>query len=241
MQSEILLTNDDGIRAAGLSALETALSSLGHITTVAPDREMSANSHRITVHLQAPHYYSAGKNRFAVEGSPADCVILACDRILKQLPALVISGVNHGLNLGGDINYSGTVSAAFEAALQGLPAIAVSSFFSNKEDYSDAARVTARIASQVLQHGIPPDVVLNVNYPQSWNGSVRLTRQGRQCGPTDSRKSRQSVIGANHTLMTDLEAIAAGYVSVSPLHLDRTAHSHVERLTDWLDGLEWSE
>jgi 5'-nucleotidase len=239
MKSDILLTNDDGIRAAGLSALETALSSLGHVVTVAPDREMSANSHRITVHLQAPRYHAAGKNRFAVEGSPADCVILACDRILKKLPALVISGVNHGLNLGGDINYSGTVSAAFEAALQGLPAIAVSSFSSNKADYSEAARVAARIASQVLKHGIPPDVVLNVNYPQSWNGSVRLTRQGRQAGPVDSRKSQQPAAAEEHTLMTDIEAVSAGYVSVSPLHLDRTAHAHVERFTDWLDGLEW--
>ena len=259
MTSDILLTNDDGIQSPGLTALEKILASFGNVVTVAPDREMSATSHRITLH-QPLRYEEVKANHYAVEGSPADCVILACLRILKHRPALVISGVNRGLNLGDDINYSGTVSAAFEAALQGIPAIAVSTFATAKPDFVSAAQVTARLAQRVIEHGLPPDVVLNVNFPQKWNRSVRLTRQGRQATQgtlVESRDPRgreyfwlDSKIARtkgdrrkspSHTLITDFAAVAAGCVSVSPLHLDRTAHAHVERFTDWLDGLEWSE
>jgi 5'-nucleotidase len=259
MTPDILLTNDDGIHSPGLTALENSLAALGNVFTVAPDREMSATSHRITLN-QPLRYEQMGSLRYAVEGSPADCVILACLRILKQRPALVISGVNRGLNLGDDINYSGTVSAAFEAALQGIPAIAVSTFAMTKPDFVSAARVTARLAQRVIEHGLPPDVVLNVNFPQKWNRSVRLTRQGRQAAQGTLKQSRDpdgreyfwiddkiartkgdAGSSSAHTLMTDFIAVGAGYVSVSPLHLDRTAHAHVDRFTDWLDGLEWSE
>jgi len=255
MKSSILLTNDDGIDSPGITALEKTLATLGTVVTVAPDREMSATSHRITLH-QPLRYRSSRPNRYAVDGSPADCVILGCLQIIKKKPDIVISGVNRGFNLGDDINYSGTVSAAFEAALQRIPAIAVSTYASEKTDFVSAAKVTARLAQSVLEHGLPPDVVLNVNFPQKWNGSVRLTRQGRQ--PSESTQTASKWLAAKltrtkpgsqsappqmppHTLMTDLEAVGAGYVSVSPLHLDRTAHAHVERFTDWLDGLEWSE
>ena len=259
MASEILLTNDDGIHSPGLTALEESLAPLGNVVIVAPDREMSATSHRISLH-QPLRYEQTGSKRYSVEGSPADCVILACLRILKQRPALVISGVNRGWNLGDDINYSGTVSAAFEAALQGIPAIAVSTFATENTDFVAAARVTSRLARSVLEHGLPPDVVLNVNFPQKWNGSVRLTRQGRQAtqgilvqnrdprgreyfwlDEKIARTNGEAASSPAHTLMTDFGAVAAGFVSVSPLHLDRTAHAHVERFTDWLDGLEWSE
>jgi 5'/3'-nucleotidase len=259
MTSDILLTNDDGIYSSGLTALEESLAKVGSVVTVAPDREMSANSHRITLHRPL-RYEHIGPKRYAVEGSPADCIILACLRILKHKPALVISGVNRGLNLGDDINYSGTVSAAFEAALQGIPAIAVSTFAADRTDFRSAARVTARLALRVMEHGLPPDVLLNVNFPQVWNGSVRLTRQGRQATQgelvqsrdprgreyfwLDEKIARTKTDAANsspHTLMTDFDAVGAGYVSVSPLHMDRTAHANVERFTDWLDGLEWSE
>jgi 5'/3'-nucleotidase len=259
MTPDILLTNDDGIHSPGLTALEEFLSPFANVFTVAPDREMSATSHRITLN-QPLRYEHAGSNRYAVEGSPADCVILACLRILKHRPALVISGVNRGLNLGDDINYSGTVSAAFEAALQGFPAIAVSTFASPKPDFVSAAQMTARLAQRVIEQGLPPDVVLNVNFPQKWNRSVRLTRQGRQATQGTLKQSRDprgreyfwldekitrtkggAANSPAHTLMTDFVAVGAGYVSVSPLHLDRTAHAHVDRFTDWLDGLEWSE
>src|SRR2546423_1410416 len=198
---------------------------------------MSANSHRITLH-QPLRYREVGKNRYAVDGSPADCVILACLRIMKNRPGLVISGINHGLNLGDDINYSGTVSAAFEAALQGIPAMAVSTFAPDDSNVGTAARVAARLAARVIEHGIPPDVVLNVNFPKVWNGSVRLTRQGRQATQSvvvESRDPRgreyfwlhekiartkgDAGSPSPHTLMTDFGAVAAGFVSVSPLQL----------------------
>jgi 5'-nucleotidase len=260
MELQLLLTNDDGIHSSGIAALEESLAPLGRVITVAPEHEMSAASHRITVH-QPLRYRELSTNRYAVDGSPADCVILGCLRIMKERPALVVSGINHGLNLGDDINYSGTVSAAFEAALQGFPAMAVSSAIPEDSNFAPAARVAAQLAERVMQHGMPSDVVLNVNFPQTWNGSVRLTRQGRQATQSvvvenrdprgreyfwlHEKIARTKGVDTNsspaHSLMTDFAAVAAGYVSVSPLHLDRTAHAHVERFTDWLDNLEWSE
>ena len=250
MKPNILITNDDGITSPGITALEKELAPLGRLITVAPDREMSATSHRITVHQQV-RYLSAGKDRFAVvEGSPADCVILASMQILKKLPALVVSGVNRGWNLGDDINYSGTVSAAFEAALQGIPAIAVSTYAQDKPEFVAAAQVVAKLAGRVIEHGLPPDVVLNVNFPQKWNGKVRVTRQGRQKAGAPTREYSwlfQKLSGGkakvaakpadNNSQMTDYAAVSAGYVSVSPLHLDRTAHFHLELFSGWADGL----
>jgi 5'-nucleotidase len=256
MKSNILVTNDDGISSPGLTALEKQLAPLGRVITVAPDREMSATSHRITVHQQV-RFLGAGKDRYAVvEGSPADCVIVASMQILKKPPALVVSGVNRGWNLGDDINYSGTVSAAFEAALQGIPAIAVSTFAQDKPEFVAAAQVVARLAKRVIEHGLPPDVVLNVNFPQKWNGKVRVTRQGRQT----IRNSNGEKVGApareynwlleklsggkaktpkpaDNAQMTDYAAVSAGFVSVSPLHLDRTAHWHLELISGWADSL----
>jgi 5'-nucleotidase len=214
----ILITNDDGIHSPALTALEAALSDLARVTVVAPDRERSAASHGITLD-QAVVYQQLATNRYAVEGTPADCVITALYRILKEPPSLVISGVNRGSNLGCDILYSGTVAAASEAVLQGVEAIAVSAH--PRADYASAAEVGARIAAQVLQHGMPRDVLLNVNYPLQWNGEFRLTRQGR-------REAEPH---------TDYEALSLGYVSISPLHINRTAHGHFDHFTPWLDRL----
>jgi len=178
MQPEILVTNDDGIHSLALEALAITLAPLGHVTIVAPDREMSATSQSITLN-QPLRYHHVGPDRYAVQGTPADCIILAALRILKEKPALVVSGVNRGSNVGDDIGYSGTVAAAFEAALEGIPAIASSTWARDYPDFMPASEVTARIAAKVLEDGLPPDVVLNVNFPETWNGSFKLTRQGR--------------------------------------------------------------
>ena len=223
MQHEILITNDDGIESPALAALETALSHFGRVTVVAPDRERSAASHCITLH-EPVVYHPLGSNRFAVQGTPADCVIAALDRILKEPPALVISGVNRGLNVGDDIMYSGTVAAASEAVLQGIPAIAVSASGFQTSDYVSAAQVAARIAVRVLEEGLPPDVLLNVNYPAPCNGEFRLTRQGR----------RSAAVTNGH--LTDCEAMAAGYVSICPLQINRTAHAHFDHFNRWLEA-----
>ena len=213
----IIITNDDGIESPALDALEVALSTIGHVTVVAPDRERSATSHGITLDQPVP-YEQVGPNRYAVQGTPADCIIAAL-RLFPAPPSLVISGVNRGSNVGSDILYSGTVAAASEAALQGIPAIAVSAHA--RADYASAAAVAARIATQVLEYGLPPDVILNVNYPFEWNGEFRLTRQGRK--PAEP--------------LTDYEALALGYVSISPLLINRTAHKHFEHFTGWTDQL----
>jgi 5'-nucleotidase len=253
--AEILVTNDDGIQSPALEALELALADLGHVTIVAPDREMSATSHCITLN-QPLRYHQVGPNRFAVQGTPSDCVILAALRILKVRPSLVISGVNRGANVGDDISYSGTVAAAFEGALQGIPSIAVSTHARDNPDYVPAAQVAARIAAKVLEDGLPPNVILNVNYPERWNGAARLTRQGRV--------ARKNVLVENldprgrdyfwlheelHSTaerpnladpLTDSEAIASGYVSISPLQIDRTAHSYFNQFTQWAEDLNLS-
>ena len=213
----ILVTNDDGIQAPGLIALEQVLSEFGRVTVVAPDRERSASSHGITVDKPIP-YKQLAPNRFAVEGTPADCVITAL-QILNEPLSLVVSGVNRGANIGSDILYSGTVAAAFEATLQGIAAIAVSAH--PRADYASAARVGAGVAAQVLNQGLPADVILNVNYPLKWNGEFRLTRQGRRVAEP----------------LTDYEALSLGYVSISPLQINRTAHTHFEHFTTWTEKL----
>jgi 5'-nucleotidase len=214
----ILITNDDGIHSPALASLEMALRHLGTVTVVAPDRERSAASHCITLDETVP-YHQLSLNRYAVAGTPADCVIVALTRILQKPPALVISGVNRGHNLGTDILYSGTVAAAFEAAVQGIPAIAVSAHAA--ADHFSAAQVAARVAGEVLDHGLPPDVILNVNYPLQWNGEFRMTRQGRR--PAEP--------------LTDYEAMKLGYVSISPLQITRTAHLHFEHFSSWAERL----
>ncbi len=206
---QILVTNDDGIHSPPLLALERALKDLGKVVVVAPDRERSAASHGITLNRSIP-FLQVGPNRFAVEGTPADCVITAILRILNEAPTLVVSGVNCGTNVGTDIHYSGTVGAASEAALQGIPAIAVSAH--SGADFVSAAQVGARIAAQVLEEGLPPDVILNVNYPQNWNGAFRLTRQGLRPGEP----------------LADREALSLGFVSITPLHINRTAEHHFD-------------
>jgi 5'-nucleotidase len=251
MPADILVTNDDGIQSPALEALETALAGLGNVTIVAPDREMSATSQCITLN-QPLRYHHVGPNRYSVQGTPADCVILASLRILHRKPDLVISGVNRGHNVGDDVAYSGTVAAAFEAALQGIPGIAVSSYAHEEPDFVEAAQVAARIAARVLESGLPPDVILNVNYPAVWNGGMCLTRQGRRPGKTvlvenlDPRGREYFWLheelhahGAEAAdgPLTDFVAVAGGFVSICPLQLDRTARLYFDHFARWMDLL----
>jgi 5'-nucleotidase len=253
---QILVTNDDGIQSPALEALAITLADLGHVTIVAPDREMSATSQCITLN-QPLRYHQIAPDRYAVQGTPADCVLLSSLRILKGKPDLVISGVNRGANVGDDICYSGTIAAALEAALQGIPAIAVSTYVRDNPEYMPAAQVAARVAAKVMEDGLPPDVVLNVNYPEHWNGVFKLTRQGRV--------ARKNVLVENldprgrqyfwlheelHEIsgrrgdsgpMSDSEAIMSGYVSISPLQIDRTAHQYFSQFSQWTEDLNLAE
>src|SRR5437868_6352134 len=159
----LLVTNDDGIHATGLSALAEALGDLGEVWVIAPEREQSACGHALTLHrpLRA---VPMGERRFAVNGTPSDCVNLAVLGFMPERPVLVVSGINHGGNLGDDVTYSGTVSAAMEGTLLGVPSVAVS-LLDGHSDFTAAARAARLVVMRTLVEGLPPKTLLNVNVP----------------------------------------------------------------------------
>jgi len=241
----ILLTNDDGIHSAGLQALADEMQSLGRVVIVAPDRERSAVGHALTLHapLRAEEILT---DRWAVSGTPTDAVSLGIHGLLKEKPALVVSGINKGANMGDDLTYSGTVAAAMEATLMGVPAIAIS--LASKEfsydNFRSAAAVARQMAETVLEHGLPADTFINVNVPDSAPLGIRLTRQGKRVygdavvQNRDPRGRTYYWIGAGELSFQDLEgtdfhAVQKGYVSVTPLHLDLTNYAAMERLRQW--------
>jgi 5'-nucleotidase len=233
--------------------LERELKPLGRTCVVAPDREMSAQSHAITLNRPL-RYQKAGQGRYAVDGTPADCVILACLRILGHKPDLLVSGINRGRNVGDSILYSGTIAAASEGALQGIPSIAVSQEYSDHMDYSLTAELTAIVCHRLIEDGLPPGVVLNLNVPVDWNGGVVLTRQGEKAGKTvlvenlDPRGEeyywlheeyhRDGGAGARAEVPTDGEVLADGSASLTPLQLDRTAFRSIKGMSGWTDILD---
>ncbi len=244
----ILLTNDDGIDAPGLKALEEKLGSLGELTVVAPDREMSATSQSISLHsplraqaLDARHY--------AVTGTPADAVILALHSLLPQKPDLVVSGINQGGNMGENVVYSGTVAAAVEATLHGVPGIAVSLASRKQPDFAGAVTVTTELAAKVLAEGLPAGVALNVNVPRGEIRGVRLTRQSQKMSRNLVRKQTDPRGRAYYWLDETLEltnaepdsdyaAILAHEVSITPLHVDRTHYPSLNHLSRWVPDLQ---
>ena len=236
----ILLSNDDGISAPGLEALERSVQGLGRVVTVAPIREQSASSRRITIRRPL-RYEPRGDSRYAVSGTPADCVMLAVVHLLETRPSLVIAGINNGPNMGENVYYSGTVAAAAEGAKFGIPSIAVSVNQRVGVDFGPSARIAASIASRVLDRGLAPGIVLNVNVPQGDPAGTRWTRQ--------SEKISQNVVferkdphGRKYFWIhehvpvetaqdgTDYAAVHRGLVSVTPLHFDHTAHHQLEHL-----------
>lgn len=245
----ILVTNDDGVLAAGVQALGRALAECGEVTVVAPDRERSATSHSLT--LRAPLRVHWVSERVAsVDGTPTDCVLLAVHALLERRPDLVVSGVNHGPNLGDDVYYSGTVAGAMEGALIGIPAIAVSLAGEHPAALAAAASFAARLAAIVAERGLRQGTLLNVNVPAASPASVkgvRWTRLGRRVyhnaverldDPGGELRYRIcGTPGGEELEGTDLLAIAEGYVSVTPLHFDRTDHVSLPLLHAW--PLEW--
>lgn len=244
----ILVSNDDGVRAPGIAALHRALEPLGRVTVVAPDRERSASSHSLTldVPLRANRI---SDDVVSVEGTPTDCVLLAIKNLLPEKPALVVSGVNRGPNMGHDVTYSGTVAAAMEATILGVPAIAVSLDRSpdGRFDYAAAADVAREVAALVLARGLPGGTLLNVNVPNVPAGGIRgvaLTRLGKQIyedsvvRKTDPRGRGYYWIGGQSSTWavepdTDFAAVAQGLVSVTPIHLDLTDYRMLETLREW--------
>ncbi|MCS6916002.1 MAG: 5'/3'-nucleotidase SurE [Myxococcales bacterium] len=251
---KILLTNDDGVRADGLSYLASRLADLGDVWVVAPDRERSAASHALTLH-EPLRVERVAPQWFAVSGTPADCVYLALLELCRDA-ALVLSGINHGYNLGSDIFYSGTVAGAVEAALRGVPAIAVSTAVRRSgTDFRPAADLCHALARAVLTEGLPKKTLLNVNVPQPPEGrppqrGYCWTRLGERVyrdlvdSRTDPRGGTYYWIGGGVLPVeaapgTDLYAVGRGIASVTPLGLDLTHDGLLERLPEWrLHGFE---
>jgi 5'-nucleotidase len=241
----ILVTNDDGVRSDGIKALADALRPLGEITIVAPMQEASAIGHALT--LRRPlRLDEVGDRTFAVDGTPTDCVNIAITTVLKGMPALVVSGINKGWNLGDDISYSGTVSGAFEGALLGVPSIAVSLQYTGDRtfDFTDAARAAHAVAHSVLQRGLPARTFLNMNVPKGRTKGFRVTVQAKRNHVTmvnertDPRGQRYFWIeeGENdwepHD-RSDYQAVRDGYISVTPLQPDMTAYALLDTVEEF--------
>ncbi|ABL00338.1 5'/3'-nucleotidase SurE [Pelobacter propionicus] len=244
----IMVTNDDGIQAPGIQALASALRVLGEVTVVAPDRERSAVGHALT--LNSPlRVFELRDGFYAVDGTPTDCVNMGIHSLLPFRPDLIVSGINHGANLGDDVTYSGTVAAAIEATLMGIPAIAVSLATQERSGhFPEAAQIAVRVARQVLSNGLPEDTFLNVNVPDCPAEEIRpplVTRQGKRSfvgnviDKTDPRGRKYYWIGSgeadfNDYEGTDFHAINRKHVSITPLHLDLTNYASMKVITTWV-------
>ena len=260
-EKTILITNDDGIHAPGLQALKAGLDPVGRVEVFAPDRNWSAASRTRTFHkplrvddVRLPD----GSIGHSTSGTPSDCVSLALLGLLEEQPALIVSGINAGLNLGRDVSYSGTVAAAMEGVRAGIPAIAISldtlGDHPEPPDYAVAASFAARLARFLLdQDALPAGILLNVNVPYLPSGRLlrpQVTRLGGEAysnylvsGKDPQGRSYYWVTGdpltdlPDHEKGTDISAIADGYVSITPIHLDMTEHSLIAELKPWEEKL----
>lgn len=235
----ILVTNDDGYFSEGIDALARALESVGDVTVVAPASEQSATAHSLTL-TRPLRVREIAPRRYSVDGTPTDCVMLALTRILPQRPDIVVSGINHGANLGDDVTYSGTVAGAFEAAIFGLPGIAVS-LVTREGDFRPAADFAADLTRQVLREGLPKGTILNVNVPPGDVRGVRFTRMGKAAAESeiidgvDPRGKKYYWIGVQKLSWkddpdSDYGAIEDGLVSITPLRTDLTDFDLLETM-----------
>lgn len=237
----ILVTNDDGIYSEGIQKLADALREVGEVIVVAPDREQSAASHALTLNRPL-RLLRLKDNEYIVDGTPTDCVNLAVLNLLKdQRPDIVVSGINFGPNLGDDVTYSGTISAAFEGALLNIPSIACSALVGEHFSFDTSARFAADLTQVVLKRERNPGIILNVNFPVGPFNGVKVTKLGKRVYSEgvierlDPRGRKYYWIGGDPPTWhpgqdTDFEAIQAGYVSITPLHLDLTHHESIARL-----------
>jgi 5'-nucleotidase len=242
----ILISNDDGFRAPGLAALAAALEPVAdECTVVAPDRDRSGASSSLT--LDRPLHARRQENGFiAVQGTPTDCVHLAINGMLDRVPDMVVSGVNHGANMGDDVLYSGTVAAAIEGRFLGLPAIAVS--LVGDRHFDTAARVARELVERLARDPLPPDTILNVNVPDRawadidcWSGTRLGNRHGSEPVLVDHDPRGRTCywIGPPGPEQdagegTDFDAVAHGRVSVTPLNTDLTRFDTLPRLGEWM-------
>src|ERR1700726_4878665 len=247
--THILLTNDDGYQASGLRALADALAGFATVSIVAPSREQSGAAQSLTLR-QPIICHKVGERNWAVDGTPADCVIVALHKLLPERPDLVISGINFGANLGENVYYSGTVGAAREAALHHIPALAMSLCSKGAGvKFGGAARVARSAAELILKEGLPDQVLLNVNVPEPWSGGVKFTRQSKKITRNQLSEGKdprgqtyywlfEQPIEKDVEPETDYAAIFAGAVSITPLHLDPTDTKSLNHLSHWAGPIE---
>jgi len=247
----ILCTNDDGFLSVGLRVLANAARRLGEVRVVAPDREQSATSHSLTLHRPL-RVRNAGDGESVVDGTPTDCVILAVNKLLERRPDIVLAGVNHGPNLGDDVLYSGTVAAAMEATVIGIPAVSISYAGDRYQDIAEWEPLLTRFLSNLIQaRHFPPSTLLNVNMPPVSPKDVqgiRVTTLGRRVysdsllRALDPSGREYFWIGGGVTSWSgssdsDFHAVADGFISVTPLHLDLTNYPLLEEIRRWSLGL----
>lgn len=247
---KILVSNDDGIDSAGIFALVEALKEIAEVTVVAPHKEQSAVGHAITMQtpLRVLEYQINGKFfGYAIDGTPADCVKIGIRNLMKTPPDLVVSGINHGSNTAINIIYSGTVSAAREAAIMDVPAIAISITSHAVMDFSVAAKVAKLLSLQIVEKGLPKGTMLNVNVPnlpEKEIAGILLTKQGKSKWD-DIYDKRIDPYGRNyywltgnlfeldHDLEYDQAAVKKNYVSISPIHFDLTDYQTYDTMKNW--------
>ena len=249
----ILVTNDDGVQSDGLFALRNALAQIGDVTVVAPERQQSATGHAITLHKPlrlSPVTLRDGSPAFASNGTPSDCATLGIYEAMGGDVDLVVSGINHGPNLGWDIHYSGTVSAAIEAAIIGKSSLAVSvATWDADVHWQPVADFAAKLAQWLTVHPLPPNTILNVNapnLPQPEIKGVAVTTQGRR-QYVDRIEKRHDPLGRPYFWLggslaeeaagaedgSDVRAVADGFLSITPIHLDMTAYALMPTLKEW--------
>jgi len=243
----ILVSNDDGIHSEGIKILEEKFRKFARVVVVAPDREQSASSHSITLHRPL-RIAKIKKNFFSVSGTPTDCITLGVNEILKKKPNLIVSGINRGGNLGDDVHYSGTVSAALEGAIMGIPSIAFSLVTRDESPrYHTAANFAAKLTRKILKEGLPPGTVLNVNIPslpkEKIKGYEYCTLGKRNYGEIivekiDPRGKKYYWIGGDEAGFEDIpgsdcNAIMAKKISITPLVANLTHFSVLKEIRHW--------
>ncbi len=248
---KILLSNDDGYNAPGLTTLAEALRATADVTIVAPDRNRSGASNSLTLDYPI-RATEVAEHLYRVDGTPTDCVHIAITGLLDREPDMVVSGINAGENLGDDVLYSGTVAAAVEGRFLGLPAMAVSLVGQEGRHYATAARVAARLVQQLCQDPLPADTILNINVPDlSWDelAGFEATRLGHRhkaekvIRQEDPRGRTVYWVGPPGSEQdagpgTDFHAVRRGYVSITPIQVDVTRYTALDKVAHWLEGLQ---
>jgi 5'-nucleotidase len=247
-KKRILITNDDGINAPGIKALEQSLAAVGEVTVVAPDREMSATSQSISLHVPL-RVHRIDDHHYGIGGTPTDSVILALYRILSQRPDLLVSGINAGGNMGENVVYSGTVGGAMEGVVHGVPSFAISLASRKDLDFSAAAAFAAQLAAKILEEGLESGVCLNVNVPRGEVRGVQITRQSQKISQNLVLEQKDPRGRPHYWLdetieLTEVEpdsdygAILAHEISITPLHVDRTHYPSLNHISRWLPALQ---